>query len=49
MGTALTVAFRVLAENPNQEIGTAGEIALKVNGISFIVTRNDDSWTVRVP
>ena len=49
MGVALTVAFRVIAENPTQEIGTVGEIVVKVNGVSFIVTRNDDSYTVRAP
>ena len=49
MGIALTTAFRVIAENPNQEEGTAGEVVLKVNNVSYIVTRNEDSWTVRVP
>lgn len=49
MGVALNVAFRVIAENPTQEVGTKGEIAANVNNTTYIVTRNEDSYTVRVP
>lgn len=48
MGQALNIAFRVISENPQQEIGTGGAVYVRsVNGVLFQVVRNEDSYTAR--
>lgn len=48
MGTALNLAFRVIAENPQQEEGSVGAIYVRSsNNIVFEVIKNQDSHTIR--
>lgn len=44
---ALTVGQTVMAQNPNQEIGNRGAIAVNDRGKNFLVIRNNDSYTIR--
>lgn len=47
MPIALNVAFKVMAERPDQETGTKGIVRAQTNGITFECIRNADSYTVR--
>ena len=48
MGQALNIAFRVISENPQQEVGNAGAVYVRsANGILFEIVRNEDSYTAR--
>ena len=42
-------AFMIVrAENPDQQIGNGGAIPLDMDGTTYLVVRNEDSYTVRV-
>lgn len=43
---AMSAALLVKQQNPNQEIGTKGALKTLQGVTEFIVTRNDDSYTV---
>jgi len=45
---ALMSYFSVRANNPDQEMGNGGAIPNDIDGISYLVVRNQDSYTVRV-
>lgn len=47
MGVAINLAFRVMADNPQQKTGTGNAVVETVNGVDFQVIRNLDSYTVR--
>ena len=45
---ALLSYFSVRANNPDQEVGNGGAIPNDIDGINYLVVRNQDSYTVRV-
>lgn len=47
MGVALNLSFKLIAENPQQEVGSEGAIYENTNGTDFEFVRNDESYTVR--
>jgi hypothetical protein len=47
MGSALTLFFRVISQNPNQEIGKGNAVMQNIGSNRFAVIRNIDSYTVR--
>lgn len=47
MGIALNLSFRLMADNPDQEVGTKGLLTAQANGVSYEFIRNDDSYTIR--
>lgn len=46
MGVALNVAFSILSQNPVMDEGSKGAIVQEVNGITFMLTKNQDSFTI---
>lgn len=48
MGVALNVAFMLINTEPNQELGSAGMLTTEYNGLTFTLTRNEDSYTIEV-
>lgn len=44
---ALNAGQMVMAQNPQQEIGTKGAISVNDRGKNFMVIRNSDSYTIR--
>lgn len=42
---ALGLIDKVMAQRPNQKLGSAGQAVLKINNRTFIITRNKTSYT----
>lgn len=49
MGMAMNLAFRVMAQNPQQKTGTGNAVEEVIDGRKFAVIRNQDSYTVKGP
>lgn len=47
MGPAMNTAFKLIAENPDQEIGSKGALFIEINLTPFEFTRNEESYTMR--
>ena len=43
---ALTLIDQTSSQNPNQAIGAKGAIPVRVRNKTFMVTKNEDSYTV---
>lgn len=45
---AVIAFMTVRAQTPDQEVGNGGAIPHTIDGTSYLVVRNEDSYTVRV-
>lgn len=46
LGQALNAYFRVVSEQPMQQVGEVYAVETEISGIDFKVIRNEDSYTV---
>ena len=44
---AVNAALLIIQQNPNQEFGNKGAVRTSINGKTFTVVRNQDSYTSR--
>ena len=48
-GMMMNLAFRIMAEKPDQKVGTSNAIVEKIDGQNYAVIRNQGSYTVKGP